>query len=133
MCPRAAPPPSTRSLPSAPSRTGLPTCSARAEEMSQPQGRVSGNAALSIQNAGYAIGPAPTRPPSTIYNRSKEGPKLTRLLLSAMLLVPPLPAQYLRGVNLSGAEFGENQIPGTFNRDYTYNSETSFRYFAAKN
>jgi len=42
-------------------------------------------------------------------------------------------AQYLRGVNLSGAEFGEGQIPGTFNRDYTYNSENSFRYFAAKN
>lgn len=58
---------------------------------------------------------------------------LTRVLLSTMLLLSPIAAQYLRGVNLSGAEFGENQIPGAFNHDYTYNSETSFRYFAAKN
>ncbi len=42
-------------------------------------------------------------------------------------------AQYLRGVNLSGAEFGQTNLPGVFNTDYTYNSEASFRYFAAKN
>src|SRR4051812_45764078 len=41
--------------------------------------------------------------------------------------------QYLRGVNLAGAEFGENSIPGTFNTHYTYNSERSFRYFGARN
>ena len=40
--------------------------------------------------------------------------------------------QYLRGVNLAGAEFGEAKIPGTINTDYTYNSERSFQYFAAK-
>src|SRR5579864_9137004 len=56
-----------------------------------------------------------------------------RILFLGMLVMAPLVGQYLRGVNLSGAEFGENQIPGTFNHDYTYNSETSFRYFAAKN
>lgn len=42
-------------------------------------------------------------------------------------------AQFLRGVNLSGAEFGQSHIPGVFNTDYTYNSETTFRYFATRN
>lgn len=41
--------------------------------------------------------------------------------------------QYSRGVNLAGAEFGENNLPGTLGRDYTFNSETSYRYFGAKN
>ena len=42
-------------------------------------------------------------------------------------------AQFLRGVNLSGAEFGQSHIPGIFNTDYTYNSEPTFRYFATRN
>lgn len=50
-----------------------------------------------------------------------------------ILLTTSAHAQYLRGVNLSGAEFGQDEIPGVFGVDYTYNSETSFRYFAAKN
>jgi len=37
-----------------------------------------------------------------------------------------------RGVNLAGAEFGETVFPGTLGKEYTFNSETSFRYFAAK-
>jgi len=41
--------------------------------------------------------------------------------------------QFLRGVNLAGAEFGENNLPGTLGRDYTFNSETTYRYFGAKN
>ncbi len=44
----------------------------------------------------------------------------------------PLPGRYVRGVNLCGAEFGRGALPGEFGRDYTYNSEASFRYFAAK-
>ena len=40
-------------------------------------------------------------------------------------------AQYQRGVNLSGAEFGE-ALPGTEGVDYTFNSEPTFQYFAAK-
>jgi endoglucanase len=51
----------------------------------------------------------------------------------SILLTASAHAQYLRGVNLSGAEFGQSEIPGVFGVDYTYNSETSFRYFAAKN
>lgn len=40
-----------------------------------------------------------------------------------------------RGVNISGAEFGErpefsNANPGVFGRDYTYNSERTVAYFA---
>ncbi len=38
----------------------------------------------------------------------------------------------MRGVNLAGAEFGEDNLPGVYGRDYTYNSEATFRYFAAK-
>jgi endoglucanase len=41
--------------------------------------------------------------------------------------------QYSRGINLAGAEFGENNLPGTLGRDYTFNSETTYRYFGAKN
>jgi endoglucanase len=44
-----------------------------------------------------------------------------------------LHAQYFRGVNISGAEFGQSHIPGVFNTDYTYNSEPTFRYFATRN
>jgi endoglucanase len=40
-------------------------------------------------------------------------------------------AQYQRGVNLSGAEFGE-ALPGAEGVDYTFNSEPTFQYFAAK-
>ena len=42
-------------------------------------------------------------------------------------------AQYFRGVNIAGAEFGMSHLPGIFNTDYTYNSELTFRYFAARN
>ena len=41
--------------------------------------------------------------------------------------------QYLRGINLAGAEFGENNLPGMLGHDYTFNSETTYRYFGAKN
>jgi endoglucanase len=40
--------------------------------------------------------------------------------------------QYYRGVNLAGAEFGENVIPGAIGSTHTYNSERSFQYFAAR-
>src|SRR6266436_9748650 len=41
--------------------------------------------------------------------------------------------QFSRGINLAGAEFGENNLPGTLGHDYTFNSETTYRYFGAKN
>jgi endoglucanase len=44
-----------------------------------------------------------------------------------------LHAQFFRGVNISGAEFGQAHIPGVFNTDYTYNSFSTFRYFATRN
>ena len=56
---------------------------------------------------------------------------LLRLALF-LLLAAPCFGQYSRGVNLAGAEFGDTKIPGVMNTDYTYNSEGSFRYFAAK-
>lgn len=36
------------------------------------------------------------------------------------------------GINLAGAEFGENHLPGVVNRDYTWCSEATFRYFASR-
>ncbi|MGE5648014.1 MAG: glycoside hydrolase family 5 protein [Acidobacteriota bacterium] len=39
---------------------------------------------------------------------------------------------YRRGVNIAGAEFGEDHLPGVHGRDFTYNSEDTFRYFCAK-
>src|SRR5450631_2788946 len=58
-----------------------------------------------------------------------------RVMAAALLLMPvsPIPAQFLRGVNLSGAEFGQSHLPGTFNTDYTFQSESSFRYFGGRN
>jgi endoglucanase len=41
-------------------------------------------------------------------------------------------AQYRRGVNLSGADFGEQNLPGIPGRDYTFNGDETYRYFADK-
>jgi len=41
-------------------------------------------------------------------------------------------AQYVRGVNISGAEFGNGNIPGTFGTDYTFQSAPTFNYFSAR-
>lgn len=41
-------------------------------------------------------------------------------------------AQGLRGVNLSGAEWGANTIPGRLGREYTFHSERSYQYWTAK-
>ena len=51
-----------------------------------------------------------------------------------LLLVTALPTagQYFRGVNLAGAEFGQDVLPGTFGTHYWFNSDASFRYFAGK-
>lgn len=43
-----------------------------------------------------------------------------------------MPAQYLRGVNVAGAEFGDGVLPGIYGQHYTYNSEQTFDYFAAR-
>jgi endoglucanase len=50
-----------------------------------------------------------------------------------LLMTPGSFGQYSRGINLAGAEFGENNLPGTLGRDYSFNSETTHRYFGAKN
>ncbi len=47
--------------------------------------------------------------------------------------IVPAPNQYLRGVNLAGAEFGASQLPGTLNIDYIFPSESTFRYFCSCN
>jgi endoglucanase len=60
-------------------------------------------------------------------------PARSALALLLMSISFTAAAQYSRGVNLAGAEFGETVIPGVFNTNYTYNSESSFRYFGAKN
>lgn len=41
-------------------------------------------------------------------------------------------AGFDRGVNLSGAEFGADRLPGVIGQSHTYQSEGSFRYFAGK-
>ncbi len=37
------------------------------------------------------------------------------------------------GVNLAGAEFGVNQMPGVYNIDYTYPTVAEINYYASKN
>ena len=36
------------------------------------------------------------------------------------------------GVNLAGAEFGEGSLPGTYNSNYTYPTQTEVDYFKGK-
>lgn len=38
----------------------------------------------------------------------------------------------LTGVNLAGAEFGDDKLPGVYEQDYTYPKNTTIDYFAAK-
>lgn len=46
----------------------------------------------------------------------------------------PIPAVggFLRGVNLSGAEFGAQNVPGTYGKDYTYPTPQELDYFKSK-
>jgi endoglucanase len=53
--------------------------------------------------------------------------------LLVLIMAGSLFGQYFRGVNLAGAEFGENNLPGALGHDYTFNSELTYRYFGAKN
>ncbi|HWR51129.1 MAG TPA: cellulase family glycosylhydrolase [Bryobacteraceae bacterium] len=57
---------------------------------------------------------------------------MKRVAVLVGLLAAPTYGQFLRGVNLAGAEFGEKVLPGTPGTHYTWNSEASFAYFASK-
>ena len=56
-----------------------------------------------------------------------------RTICLALLAMSSAFAQYSRGVNVSGAEFGQMHLPGVMNTDYTFQSENTFRYFGGKN
>lgn len=53
-------------------------------------------------------------------------------IVFGLLIVSTLHAQYRRGVDISGAEFGSQTIPGSLGKDYTFQSESTFRYFGEK-
>lgn len=44
----------------------------------------------------------------------------------------PTVSGYLRGVNLAGAEFGADKIPGVYNVDYTYPDSSNLDYYNSK-
>lgn len=48
--------------------------------------------------------------------------------------VTPAPAidSYMRGVNLAGAEFGADKLPGVYDIDYTYPTEANLDYYNSK-
>lgn len=53
----------------------------------------------------------------------------------AALLGParqPAASRLVRGVNLAGAEFGADNLPGVENRDFVFNSDATFQYFSQK-
>lgn len=54
------------------------------------------------------------------------------LLLLALGAVPACADIQYAGVNLSGAEFGMTQLPGTFGTDYTYPTTTEVDYYKSK-
>lgn len=43
---------------------------------------------------------------------------------------PPAANRLVRGVNLAGAEFGADNLPGVENRDFVFNSDATFQYFS---
>ncbi len=50
-----------------------------------------------------------------------------------MYVSPVSPSQFLYGVNMSGGEFGEKNLPGTLYTDYIYpHDNLDYRYFNAK-
>ena len=57
---------------------------------------------------------------------------LFALALLAAILPMPLSAQFSRGVNMAGPEFADDLIPGQLGENYTFNTEASFAYYAAK-
>lgn len=55
------------------------------------------------------------------------------ILLSALLITfSSYSQEAFYGVNLAGAEFGENNVPGTYNVHYTYPSVNSLDYYKNK-
>lgn len=59
--------------------------------------------------------------------------QLLVVLGSIGLSLPLCQAQLLyTGVNLSGAEFGQTSLPGTFGTNYTYPTHAEINYFTAK-
>jgi endoglucanase len=58
---------------------------------------------------------------------------MMRGIASLLLAAISVFGQYRRGVNVSGAEFGMNNIPGVFGHYYTFNSEPTFQYFSDRN
>lgn len=72
--------------------------------------------------------------------RAPRSEQSTRSLVPAaaaaallLLLCAAAHAQFLRGVTIAGAEFGEQNEPGVMGHDYTYNSQPTLSYFPAKN
>jgi endoglucanase len=54
---------------------------------------------------------------------------LPAIVLVAAVLGHAAPAQELVGVNLSGAEFGESQLPGSYGSSYTYPTPSEIDYY----
>jgi endoglucanase len=59
--------------------------------------------------------------------------KLTGMALFLGLCLPQTMAQIkYAGVNLAGAEFGQGNLPGTYNTHYTYPNQAEVDYFAGR-
>jgi len=54
------------------------------------------------------------------------------LLCTQLLYSKPVTDTLPFGVNLAGAEFGQSNMPGVYNTDYTYPTVATIDYFAAK-
>src|ERR1700694_814365 len=57
---------------------------------------------------------------------------IARACLLFLAMAAAAEAQYLLGVNVAGAEFGDTTIPGTIGQSHTYNSARTFQYFASR-
>jgi len=50
----------------------------------------------------------------------------------ATIIMAVVHSQCYRGVNLSGLEFGQGNLPGQFNKDYTVPTNAEVDYFTGK-
>lgn len=59
---------------------------------------------------------------------------LCTMALCTMTIAPRFATagEYLRGVNLAGAEFADKALPGVMNKNYNFNNRETFEYFIKK-
>lgn len=78
------------------------------------------------------VTPVPAVSPTPVAGSSPPPSSRPTPVPSSGLGTAPAGPSYLRGVNLCGAEFGGGNLPGVYDRDYTYPTPTELDYYRAR-